>query len=96
MTTLNFTLAQIETMIIKGTGRTINVQQRDRMLNDIKGMTEKDANSYLKLWSSMMWFNERMGGTRTKRCDRMYVIVSCNENKDAYINFLLSDVENTK
>jgi hypothetical protein len=91
-----FTLAQIETMINKGTGRTINAQQRDRMLNDISKLNEKDANSYLKLWSSMMWFNERMGGTRTKRYNRMEVIVSCKINSDAYINFLLQDVENTK
>ena len=91
-----FTLSQIETMIIKGTGRTINVQQRNRMLNDISKLNEKDANTYLKLWSSMMWFNERMGGTRTKRYNRMEVIVSCKINSDAYINFLLQDVENTK
>jgi hypothetical protein len=92
----NFTLAQITNMINKGTGRTINVQQRDKMLNDISKLNEKDANSYLKLWSSIMWFNERMNGKYSKRHNRMETIVSCKNNSDAYINFLLQDVENTK
>ncbi len=96
MTTLNFTKTQIETMIIKGTNRTINVQQRDKMLNDINKLNEKDANTYLKLWSNIQWFNERMNGKYNSRNNRMGTIVSCKINSDAYINFLLQDVENTK
>jgi hypothetical protein len=96
MTTLNFTKNEIIKMVTKGTGRTINVQQRDKMLNDINKLNEKDANTYLKLWSSIMWFNERMHGKYTSRHNRMETIVSCKTNNDAYINFLLQDVENTK
>ena len=89
MTTLNFTLAQIETMIIKGKNRTLTVSEATKMLNDIKGMTEKQANIYLSFWSNMQWFKRIYNANNP-----MYVIVSCNENKNAYIEFLLSDVKN--
>lgn len=86
-----FTLVQIEKMINKGTGRTLSAKESAKMSNDIKNMTEKQANIYLSLWSNMQWFKRIYNSNNP-----MYVIVSCNENKNAYINFLLSDVENTK
>jgi hypothetical protein len=93
---LNFTKNQIETMLIKGTNRTLTVSESQKMINDISKLNEKDTNTYLKLWSSLKWFNERMNGKYSKRHNRMETIVSCKNNSDAYINFLLSDVENTK
>ena len=93
---LNFTLTQIETMIIKGSNRTLSAKESAKMLNDIKGMTEKDANTYLKLWSSLKWFNERMNGKFVSNYNRMGVLVSCKENSDAYINFLADDVKRVK
>lgn len=95
MTTLNFTLAQIEKMITKGTGRTLKVSESAKMLKDIKGMTEKQANTYLSLWSNIQWYN-RLGGNRVSRRNRMEVVVSCKMNAYAYINFLIQDVANTK
>ena len=96
MTTLNFTLPEIANMINKGTNRTLTVSEAAKMTKDIKGMNVSDVNTYLKLWSSLKWFNERMNGKYSKRHNRMETIVSCKNNSDAYINFLLQDVENTK
>jgi hypothetical protein len=96
MTTLNFTKNEIIKMVTKGSNRTINAKESVKMLNDISKLNEKDANTYLKLWSSLKWFNERMNGKYSKRHNRMETIVSCKNNSDAYINFLLQDVENTK
>jgi hypothetical protein len=86
-----FTLLEISNMITKGSNRTLTVSEAAKMLKDISTMNENDANTYLKLWSNMQWF-KRVYNTNNP----MYVIVSCNENKNAYIEFLLSDVENTK
>lgn len=86
---LNFTLTQINQMITKGTNRTLTVSEAAKMLNDLKGLNESEANIYLSLWSNMQWF-KRVYNTNNP----MYVIVSCNENKNAYIEFLLSDVKN--
>ncbi len=96
MTTLNFTKNEIIKMVTKGSNRTINAKESVKMLNDISKLNEKDANTYLKLWSSLKWFNERMNGKYNSRNNRMGTIVSCKNNSDAYINFLLQDVENTK
>ena len=89
----NFTLAQIETMIIKGSNRTLSTKESAKMLNDLKGMNVSEANIYIAYWSTMQWFKRINSNGRT---NFMYVCQSCKENKDAYINFLLSDVENTK
>jgi len=92
----NFTLLEINEMINKSLNRTLNLQQVMKMLKDIKGMDEKQANVYLKFWSTMQWFNERMNGKFAKRHTRMDVIVSCNEHKYAYIYFLLENVRCVK
>jgi hypothetical protein len=84
-----FTLLEINEMITKGTNRTLTVSEAAKMLNDLKGLNESEANIYLSLWSNMQWF-KRVYNTNNP----MYVIVSCNENKNAYIEFLLSDVKN--
>ena len=89
MTTLNFTLAQINQMITKGTNRTLTVSEAAKMTKDIKGMNVSDANTYLSLWSNMQWF-KRVYNAKYP----MYVILSCNDNKYAYIEYLLSDVKN--
>jgi hypothetical protein len=88
---LNFTKTEIETMLIKGTNRTLSAKESAKMLKDIENMNETEANGYLKLWSNIQWF-KRVYNAKYPT----YVILSCNDNKHAYINFLLQDVENTK
>jgi hypothetical protein len=85
----NFTLSEIKTMFTKGSNRTLTTKESLKMLNDIKNMNVSEANGYLKLWSNIQWFKRVYNANYP-----MYVIISCNENKYAYIEFLLSDVKN--
>jgi hypothetical protein len=90
---LKFTLLEIANMINKGNNRTLTTSEAAKMLNDLKGMDVSEANIYLAYWSTMQWF-KRINTNNGINC--LYVFQSCKDNKNAYINFLLSDVENTK
>lgn len=89
----NFTKNEIIKMVTKGSNRTLSAKESVKMLNDLSTINESEANTYIRYWSTMQWFKRINSNGRT---NFMYVCQSCKENKDAYINFLLSDVENTK
>lgn len=95
MTTSNFTLAQITEMIKKGVNRNLTQKEANKMLNDIKGMTEIEANKYMVYWSLMQWFN-RINNNNPKDCLDIWTSCRNLENKYAYLKFLVDDMARVK